>query len=116
MIYLLIVLYLFFTVSGLVLLKIGGQSFNFLIQGSEIHMVMPWKLMLGFISYVFSFLIWTVILQKFNLTYMYPILVGLAYVLVLFAGYFILQEKLTIYNTIGSIVILVGIVIMNLKK
>lgn len=116
MIYILITLYLFFTVSGLVLLKIGGQSFNFLIQSGKVHITMPWKFILGFVSYVCSFMIWTFILQKFNLTYMYPILVGLAYVLVLFAGVFILQEKLTIFNIIGSAVILIGIMLMNIKK
>ncbi|SHJ76459.1 hypothetical protein [Paramaledivibacter caminithermalis] len=116
MIYLLISLYLFFTVSGLVLLKIGGQTFSFLIEDGKIHIIMSWKFMLGFASYVCSFIIWTFMLQKFNLTYMYPILVGLAYVLVLFAGFFILQEKLTIFNVIGSLIILIGIVLMNIKK
>lgn len=116
MIYLLISLYLFFTVLGLVLIKVGGEAFNFLAEGDKIHITMPWKLILGFVSYVCSFIIWTFILQKFNLTYIYPILVGLAYVLVLFSGFFILKERLTTFNIIGSIFILMGIVLMNIKK
>lgn len=113
---LLIILYLFFTVTGLILLKIGGQDFSFFMENGKMNLTLPWKFLLGFISYVCSFFIWTFILQKYDLTFMYPILVGLAYVMVLVAGVVILNEKLTIYNIVGSAVILLGVVLMNIRR
>ncbi|OGO84389.1 MAG: hypothetical protein A2Y24_07150 [Clostridiales bacterium GWE2_32_10] len=108
-------MYTFFTVSGLILLKIGGETFVLTFEYGKMNLCMSWQFILGFIAYVTSFVLWIVLLQKFNLSYMYPILVGLAYIFVLLASIIILKEKVTNFNIAGSVIILVGILFMNIK-
>lgn len=116
MIYIMIACYLFFTVTGLLLIKIGGKDFFILTESSKLVIQASWKFIIGFISYVISFIIWTVLLQKFNLSYMYPILVGAAYIFIMLASFYILKEKISLINIIGSGVILIGILLMVIKK
>lgn len=54
------------------------------------------------------------LLQRFDLSYFFPFQ-GLSVVLIVFAGAFILKEKLTLRLTIGSIVIGLGVVLVSLS-
>lgn len=62
-------------------------------------------------SYVLMFIrsfIWMVLLKKFDLKSIYPLL-SLSYVAVLLAAFFIFNEPLTMNKLLGTGVILVGI-------
>ena len=54
------------------------------------------------------------LLQRFDLSYFFPFQ-GLSVVLIVFAGAFVLKEKLTLRLTIGSIVIGLGVVLVSLS-
>ena len=77
---------------------------------------MQLKVMLGFISYVGSFLIYTFyIIKKFDLSYIYPIITGITQVLVVIAGILLFKEKLNIYGIVGIILIILGVIFLNIK-
>jgi len=70
---------------------------------------------LGLICYILSFLFFTSIVVKFDLSYIVPLTSGVVQVLTLFSGFFIFNENISIKGIIGSFLIIVGIVIMNIK-
>lgn len=111
-----IIIYLIFTVGGLVLVKSGADSTSIAIQNGTFNFAMKLKVILGFLLYVGSFLIYTFyIIKKFDLSYIYPIITGITQVLVVIAGILIFKEKLNIYGIGGIILIIVGVVLLNIK-
>lgn len=111
-----IILYLIFTVGGLVLVKMGSNSINLAITDGIFNFSMGIKAIIGFISYVLSFLIYTFyIIKKFDLSYIYPIIAGITQVLVVIAGILIFKEHLNIPGIIGIILIIVGIICLNIR-
>lgn len=111
-----IIIYLILTVGGLVLVKSGAETTSLAIQNGTFNFSMQLKVMLGFISYVGSFLIYTFyIIKKFDLSYIYPIITGITQVLVVIAGILIFKEKLNIYGIIGIILIILGVIALNVK-
>lgn len=111
-----IIIYLILTVGGLVLVKSGAETTSLAIQNGTFNFSMQLKVMLGFISYVGSFLIYTFyIIKKFDLSYIYPIITGITQVLVVIAGILLFKEKLNIYGIVGIILIILGVVFLNIK-
>ena len=111
-----IIIYLILTVGGLVLVKSGAETTSLAIQNGTFNFSMQLKVMLGFISYVGSFLIYTFyIIKKFDLSYIYPIITGITQVLVVISGILIFKEKLNIYGIIGVILIILGVIALNVK-
>lgn len=111
-----IIIYLFFTVGGLVLVKMGSNSINLAITNGNFNFSMELKAIAGFIMYIVSFLIYTFyIIKKFDLSYIYPIITGITQVLVILAGVFIFKEHISTPAIIGIILVLIGIVCLNIK-
>ena len=54
-----IIIYLILTVGGLILVKSGAESTSMAIQNGTFNFSMQLKVMLGFLAYVGSFLIYT---------------------------------------------------------
>ncbi len=111
-----IIIYLILTVGGLVLVKSGAETTSLAIQNGTFNFSMQLKVMLGFIAYVGSFLIYTFyIIKKFDLSYIYPIITGITQVLVVIAGILLFKEKLNIYGIVGIILIILGVIFLNIK-
>lgn len=111
-----IIIYLIFTVGGLVLVKMGSDSINIAINNGIFNFSMGIKAIIGFISYILSFLIYTFyIIRKFDLSYIYPIIAGITQVLVVIAGVLIFKEHLSIPGIIGIVLIIIGIVCLNIR-
>lgn len=70
---------------------------------------------LGFIFYFVSFLMWTKIITMFNLSYISPITAGISNVLLVLGGIAIFSEKVDIFQTIGIILVICGVVFINIK-
>ena len=114
---LLILIYVICSSLGLVLLKMGLNNGASVILSSacleiKIHMFM----ITGATLYVLSFLLDMVVMSRFNLSYVYPISAGLIYIAILAFSILILKEKISMIQITGTMIILVGIMIMNIKK
>ena len=113
--YFLTVTYLLCTTSAMVLLKYGGNSFKInLIDGFSFKI--GWISLLGFIIYIISFLLWQKLLVSFNLSYIVPITTGIAQVLILLASYFVFKEQINFTQLIGILFVVVGVILISLKK
>lgn len=111
----LVVIYIIFTIVGLVLMKLGGNTGTFGINGTDFNFSISFISLFGFISYILSFLLFTNIVVKFDLSYIMPITSGLIQVLTLISGFLVFNEQISVRGIIGAGLVISGIVIMNLK-
>ena len=112
----LVILYVIFAILGLILMKLGGNTGNITFEQSSFIFSMSIISCLGFISYIASFLLFTNIVVKFDLSYITPITTGVVQVLTLVCGYIIFNENISINGIVGVALVIIGIIIMNIKK
>ena len=111
-----IIIYLACSVGGLILIKSGANSVNLAVQGGVFNLSMGIKSILGLMSYIISFLIYTFyIIKQFDLSYIFTIITGITQILVILAGVFLFKESMNIYGIIGIFLIIVGITLLNVK-
>ena len=117
MLKMLLALYIFVASFALVALKLGsknGAPFQ-LISGRP-HLSLTPLAATGIILYGISFLLYTFLLSEYDLGYIIPLTTGLVYVLIFIASVVVFHEAFTIIKVTGIIVILVGVVLLNLKR
>lgn len=111
----LVIIYLFLSLSGLILMKYGGNSGNFSFKSSEILFKINLISLIGFICYIGSFLLFTKIVVMFDLSYIMPLITGVVQILTLIASKLIFKETISSQGIVGAIVIIIGILLMNIK-
>lgn len=112
-----LVLYIIFSVSGSTLLKFGSStSVKTLFTVPIVNMNISAFTFFGFMLYGISFLFYTVLLSKFDLSFISPLTVGLVYVLLMVTAFVFFKEEITMFKLIGSSLILLGILLMIIKK
>ena len=112
----LVVFYLILTVSGLIFMKMGGNSGSFAMNTGDIVFTINWVSLIGFICYICSFLIFTRLVIMFDLSYIMPICTGIVQVATLIASRLVFKEQFSIHGVVGASIIILGIIIMNLPK
>ena len=114
--WLLIISYIVLSVAGQILFKYGANKrFSFSYISGSINISISWISIVGAMCYVASFLLFLLLLSKYDLSRINPILVGLTYILALAAAVMILRESITVVQIFGIILILAGI-LMILKS
>lgn len=111
-----IIIYLVCSTAGLMLLKgsvIGGQFDSI---RSYFQLLLNYKFIIGFVLYAFSFVVWIFLLSKKDLSYIYPIVIGLSYVLIMLMAVIILKENFTFNKAIGATLIGVGIIVIFAQR
>lgn len=108
-------LYLFFTVAGLVFIKLGSSDLSIAINSTKINFSFNIYMILGLIFYMLSFILWTVLLKNNKLNYIVPLTTGISQILILISSFFILKETIRPINLVGVGIVIIGVVIMNLK-
>ncbi len=106
--------YLLCSVGGLTLVKVGAGHNSFSLNPSFFNLQLSYLTVIGLILYIFSFLMWIVIVGRFNLSYIQPLTTGLSYILIIAASIFILREVITPFQWAGLVFILIGVVLMNI--
>ncbi len=97
-----IIIYLILTVSGLVLMKMGGNTGTVTIKEGSFIFGINLISALGFICYIGSFLIFTKLVLMFNLSYIMPICTGIVQIISLVASYMVFKEQITKQGIIRS--------------
>lgn len=110
MIYLLFIIYVIASSSGLVLFKLGTTGTGLNILGFTITL----KMLIGIFCYGFSFLLWLYIVSRVNLTIAMPLSVALVNTLVVVESCVFLKEKITLQQGIGIFIIIFGVMIMTM--
>lgn len=114
---LLIVLYVVFAVGGSTLIKYGslekvGAVFTLPVVNASFSLVS----FFGIICYGLSFLLYILLLSKFDLSFISPVTVGIVYVLLMVTAVVVFKEHFTVLKTIGCVIILAGILMIVANK
>ena len=105
-----ILIYVAFSVTGLLLLKIGTtRAFNLSFSNGNFEFSVNSILLIGTVLSLIA-------MKTIDLSIFYPISAGLGYVLVCILSYVVLKETIAKEQLIGIVFILVGVILMNLKK
>ena len=70
----------------------------------------PWILS-GVIATFFAGVSWIIAMTKFDISYAYPF-VSLSYIFILAAGFLLFNESLSVFKLVGSLLVVVGIIII----
>jgi multidrug transporter EmrE-like cation transporter len=108
-----IIAYLFLSTVGLTLLKAGASSKHNI---TIIELAKNWQFILGFVCYALSFATWVYILSRKDLSFIYPIIIGLSYVAIMATSIFYLKEEISLSKVLGSLFIIVGIITITSQK
>jgi len=112
----LVAVYAIFTVAGLICYKYGTNiDFGFSIKNSNINFNIHIIAIIGLIFYLMSFLLYMLVLPKFNLTDILPIISAITSIAIYILSIWLLGEEVTIQKTIGAIIIVLGVFIMGFK-
>lgn len=104
------IIYAVCSVAGLMLIKTAGSA-GFVLAGIRLN----WKTLLGLLIYFGGFLLYLYLVQKYPLSYVFPIVIGLNYVSVVLAAALILGEGIRIWQWLGIAAVFAGILLMNVK-
>lgn len=114
--FILVLIYLVLTLSGLILMKKGGNPGSLTVSDGTANFGISLVSLLGLFCYLCSFLLFTRIVVMFDLSYIMPICTGIVQVLTLVASKIIFKENISIAGIIGASLIIVGIIVMNWKQ
>lgn len=109
-------IYLLLSSGGLVLMKMGADAISVAISKETFSFSINWISMLGLICYIGSFFLFSfVLVKKFDLTYIMPIISGVSQILIIIAGLTIFKEHISNFGIIGIFLVIAGIVMLNIK-
>lgn len=112
-----IIIYAIISVAGLTLVKLGSDNpLSLSLNHSGFSIGVGWLTLLGLALYITSFVIYMTLIAKNNLTYVTPVASAIVYVLTMIVSLVILKEQVTLLQWIGWSLILVGALLMNIKK
>ncbi len=112
-----LLLYVFATSFGLIVLKLGTRESSPTIGlASGLPVNISWMTLLGILLYGISFLLYVYLISKYDLSYILPLTASLAYIVVFLASYFILKEPFTAAKVTGAFLIMFGLFFLNQGK
>jgi drug/metabolite transporter (DMT)-like permease len=113
----LIALYVMSTSLALVFLKLGSEAAApFTLSNGRPHINLNWYVSAGLLLYGTSFIVYTYLISKYDFGYIVPLATALVYTAIVISAYFIFHEAFTVAKIMGIVLILVGLILLNLKR
>jgi len=114
---LLMIFYVFLSVSGLILYKLGSNSSQIEVIAKEIlSLKISFISIIGIFCYISSFIFFLILLSRNALSFLLPVITAIIYILVLIASVIILKEKVTLISLLGSLLIIIGVMLILFKE
>lgn len=112
--YLFVGIYAVLSVCGLIFFKLGSKQ-GFLLDASSafFSLRIHWLSIIGLILYALSFLVYVGLIARSSLSQLIPIATGFVYLATFVSSICILKENVQGIQVLGSIVILIGVILMN---
>ena len=113
----LLVVYVLFAVGGSTLIKYGGiAKISTLFIIPFVNTMVTWVSLLGIVCYGVSFIVYIILLSKFDLSVLSPVTIGFVYVLLMVTSVLVFHEQFTIMKIIGCVLVLVGVMLVVINK
>lgn len=111
------IIYVLSAVVGSTLIKFGSSAnMKVLFTLPIVNMNLSFITFLGIFAYGISFVVYVVLLSRFDLSFISPLLVAFVYILLMITAFLIFKESLTLYKILGCSLILIGIILVLLKR
>lgn len=105
--------YILLSTGGATLVKLGGNpKMPQLFTVPYFDFPVSFVTLLGVIGYSLSFLLFIVLLNKLELSYLTPVATGVSYALLMGASILVFNEGFSLIKTVGCILILVGVIMV----
>ena len=113
----LIAVYIILTIGGVVLFKLGTQK-DFLVSIATGIFTLKISLIsiIGLVCYLCSFLMYMFLISKFDLTYIVPVTTGIVQVATFVLAIMIFKESVAVSKVVATGLILIGVILLNIKK
>ncbi len=109
------VFYALLSSAALLLMKTGLSYQAFHVQWRPHFLItLPYSLVMGVGLYVFSFLMWLIIIRNTPVVVAYPLSVGLIQLFLLLGSTGFFHTRISVYTLLGSLLILAGIILLSL--
>lgn len=113
----LMVTYVLAAVGGSTLIKQGSlDGAKILFTLPVVNMGISFATLIGVAAYGVSFFLYIVLLTKFDLSFISPLLIAFVYLLLMVTAFVIFKESFTIYKIVGCSLILIGVLIIVISK
>lgn len=109
------VAYIICTIGGLILMKYSKEGIVFSLQNGSFDLHINVTMFFALILYGISFLLWTGIVTKNDLSFILPFSTAIVNVLSVTAGILLFSESFSVTKALGIALAIVGVVIMNIK-
>jgi small multidrug resistance pump len=113
--YILLGVYMVITVAGMIFMK-KGNSFTLASVNGKLVFSTTIIAGIGFILYFCSFIMWTKLLTKFDLSFLVPLTGGICNTALVVLGVLLFHEKLNVYQIIGIAAVIIGVSLLSIKK
>ena len=108
--------YIVFAIAGSSLLKAGSSDkISSLFTVPLINLRVSAIMLIGFACYGVSFILYTILLSKNDLSFITPVITGCVYVLLMITAFVFFHEPITATKIIGSLLVLAGVILMAIK-
>jgi drug/metabolite transporter (DMT)-like permease len=104
----------FLGAAGQIFFKIGAKTLTGGLFNTILSFLTNKFLFIGLMLYGISTLIYVTTLKHVSLTVAYPT-IATSYIVVILLSYLFLGEPLSFYKVIGTIIILIGVIILWIK-
>lgn len=111
-----IALYILISVISLILLKLGTSGGLVTVTATDITLNITPLAIIGILCYGFSFLIYTILISRFDLGFIVSITTAFIYIIVFIVSFFMFEEQFTLMKIIAIGCILSGLIILNLRS
>lgn len=100
------------SVTGLMLIKTAGDT-GMSLAGFRLS----WKVAAGLLVYLAGFCVYFYFFQKYDVSYVFPLFIGINYVAVVLSAAFLLKEsaRIGVAQWLGIAAVLAGILLLNIK-
>lgn len=111
------ILYVASAVSGSTLIKLGSNvDHKALFVLPVFNMPVSTTTLIGVFAYGISFMTYIVLLTRFDLSFVSPLLIAFVYILLMVTAFVIFQEQFTMEKIIGCILILAGVILVIFRS
>ena len=113
----LFVTYFLSSCSGQILMKYGSMvKDGFVFKVPVVDASFSLYSLLGFGFYGFSFLLFTILISRHDLTFLNPFSIGVTSILIFSSAVIFFGESLTFAKVLGLSLILIGVLVINVFK
>jgi multidrug transporter EmrE-like cation transporter len=92
--------------------KLGAISVDQLVVGFTRIFTTPFVI-LGLVSYVSSVAMYMVVLSKVDVSYAYPLMMGVGYVMIVLFSWQIFGEPFSTFKWLGIVLVLIGVSLLG---